>query len=155
MDASIIECATFDSAAYFTFEGLTVDAKVVKILDGDTLTAVFQGPDGRFIKHKCRLDGIDTPEMNPPLSDPNRMDTKRRAIAARDRLVLLVTGQDTWSTPCDQHSRVIRMHCKAMDKYGRLLVDIPGVVETLIAEGHGVPYFGRNKRATGSSRLGK
>ena len=42
--------------------GYELSGKVVKIADGDTLTIL----DAQRVKHKIRLDGIDTPEYDQP-----------------------------------------------------------------------------------------
>ena len=64
-------------------------AKIVDVYDGDTVTIIIFNKLG-FEKHKLRLYGIDTPEMKPPLSDPNRDKVKEKAIASKNKLSELI-----------------------------------------------------------------
>ena len=47
----------------FSFTGQKIVAKIVYVVDGDTVDVVFK-PDGsdNFYKFRCRLNGINTPE---------------------------------------------------------------------------------------------
>jgi len=67
--------------------------KVVRVYDGDTVWVAVNLPGGGGVtKICCRLSGIDTPEM--PSSHAEAMtEYHRRAFAARDRLVELVTDR--------------------------------------------------------------
>ena len=134
---------TFDQIPYFTFDGMIVSSKIVDIYDGDTFSAVFERA-GELIKVRCRLDGIDTPEMKPPYTAPNRDQIKQRAIAARNRLCELLTGTE-WEKPADRHSHLVTLVCRQFDKYGRLLVDVDNVAQVMINEGHAVEYHGGTK----------
>ena len=58
-----------DKVSKLSFEGETIECKVVKVYDGDTITVVFplkykvKGIPilGQMYKWNCRLIGIDTP----------------------------------------------------------------------------------------------
>lgn len=129
---------------YFSFQGLEIQAKITSVNDGDTFTAIFEYL-GKMTKVKCRLSGIDTPEMKPPLQQKNREEIRQRAIMARNRLCQLLTQCDEYTSPCDQHHHLVTMQCYDFDKYGRLLVRIDDITERMIHEGYGVPYDGKKK----------
>lgn len=95
-----------DKAPFFSLNGRTANAKIVKVYDGDTVHAVFDC-FGQYYKWKCRLAHIDTPEMRS-----KDAEQKRLAYVARDKLAEQILG------------RVVVLHCFEFDKYGRLLVEI-------------------------------
>ena len=113
-------------------------AKVVDIYDGDTCTIalIYTSPEKNVsvLKFKCRLRGIDCPEMKPLKSKVNREEEIRRAILARNKVIEL--GTSLGVIPCDSptkaqlkekmmtNRRIVRLDCYEFDKYGRLLVDI-------------------------------
>jgi endonuclease YncB( thermonuclease family) len=146
---SQIDLSSFKSKdlPIYSFKGYVTPMKFVQCYDGDTATAIMVPPNSSVpIKINCRIEGIDTPEMKPLLSCPNRDELKARAVAARNRLCELLTGQ-AWSDPCDEHSMVVEVTCGGFDKYGRLLVRIGNVSETMISEGLANPYGGGTKAA--------
>ena len=83
----------------------TLQGKVVKIADGDTVTIV----DDRGKKHRIRLAGIDAPEKDQPYGD-----------VSTQGLVELVSG------------KTVTIEYKKRDRYkriaGKVLVDPPGDV---------------------------
>jgi len=87
-------------------------AKVVKVVDGDTVNAVIDLPGFGFRQFKVRLYGIDTPELRPPRSDPDRDEIIQKAQEARDVLKEKI---------CD---KVVFLKCYGWGKYGRLLAEI-------------------------------
>ncbi len=100
-------------------------AKVVKIYDGDTVTLDIKL--GCFVtleREKCRLMGIDTPEM--------RGEEKAKGKLARDFLRDMILGQEV----------IVQTFLDRTGKYGRLLVDIHhnGVFinEFLVTSGYAV-----------------
>ena len=110
---------------------------VEKVVDGDTIDAVFDlGFDVR-ICNRIRLLGIDTPE-----SRTRDLEEKKRGLAAKDRVLeLCPVGGDV----------VLKTSKDGKGKFGRILGEIfvPGVVQSvnklLIEEGHAVEYFGGKK----------
>ena len=72
-----------DNVSKLSFEGETIECKVVKVYDGDTITVVFplkykvKGIPilGQMYKWNCRLIGIDTPELRTkcPIRDSGRV----------------------------------------------------------------------------------
>lgn len=112
--------------------------RVVHVYDGDTVTvALFH--DGRLRRRRCRLVGIDAPEMRGP--------DRERAVASRDFLARHLPR------------RVVRVECRGLDKYGRLLIVFPGpgsegtMAQFMIEHGHAVPYDGRTKATPVASHV--
>jgi endonuclease YncB( thermonuclease family) len=88
------------------FSDKIVKARVVDVYDGDTITCVtkYMGSN-KFVKIKCRLIGIDTPEMRGGTDE-----TKQDAIKSRDFIKDLI------------FNKIIYLKCDVNDKYGRVLV---------------------------------
>jgi len=97
-----------------------------RIIDGDTVVLVIQLGCHVSITRRCRLYGIDTPEVVGA-------DRAAGLAAARRLDELTVDAELTCHTHLDKN-----------DKYGRLLVDLhlDGVSlnQQLIDEGHAEPY---------------
>ncbi len=86
----------------FSLNGLKTKATIIDVYDGDTVTALFPFK-GDMYKWKCRLYGIDTPEIRKE---------KVKAIESRDFLRSLVLNKE------------VDLECLNFDKYGRVLVKI-------------------------------
>ena len=114
------------------------EMKVIKIIDGDTIDA--QVDLGFKVHHnvRIRLFGINTPEVRT-----RDAEEKVRGKAATERVRELLSGADRL---------ILKSH--GVGKFGRCLGEITVVnfrvdedeikdlTQTLLAEGHGVPYFG-------------
>lgn len=94
----------------FTLEGLKTLCKVVDVYDGDTVKVVFYYKD-ELLKWTVRLYGINTPELRPSRTLPNRDEIIRRGKEARDYVI----------DKCNETENMIYLHCLGNDKYGRLL----------------------------------
>lgn len=139
----------------FSMEGLTVLAKVVEIYDGDTFKAIFHFPfpknnddndddkHNNIVKMTCRVHGVDAPEMKPLKTLPNRTEHIRKAHLARQRLCQLLTDSPQ---NLDDNKKLIHLHFKGTDKYGRCLVECENVKTIMIAEGLCTAYDGGKKR---------
>jgi micrococcal nuclease len=110
-------------------------AKILRVVDGDTVDADIDL--GCFVhrESRLRLYGVNTPELH----DPDAA-TRARAVQARDWMRGKVEGRDV----------IVRTHLDRSDKYGRLLAEIfmdgDGVTGTtvnsaLVSEGLAVPYM--------------
>lgn len=98
-------------APMFTFEGQTLQAKVVSVYDGDTVKVVF--PLGEtYYKWNCRLTGIDTPEIRTRCKTEKAHGYKVRDVL-REKIL----------------NKVVTLKCGEFDKYGRLLAEIQCVGE--------------------------
>jgi len=118
------------SPPWFNFEGEMMRAKVVDVYDGDTITLVFRFGN-KIWKDKCRLSGIDTPEIRT-----RDADEKIRGFAARGLVRAHLFKKKSW------------IRCGKWDKYGRLLGTIflssdciNSINQELIENGFAVPYL--------------
>lgn len=109
-------------------------AKVISVYDGDTLNLSIDLGMGISYNAKCRLEGLDTPELR------SKDASERQAAAtSKDSLLKLVEGKNL----------LVKSMTKP-DKYGRLLVRIwtedgNCVNETMISGGGALPYDGGKK----------
>lgn len=87
-------------------------ARVARVVDGDTLHVVLMH-DNRPWRFVLRLVDIDTPELHPARSDPDRDSIMREARLARDGLRSLLPD----GAPCS-------VQCGAFDKFGRVLARV-------------------------------
>jgi micrococcal nuclease len=122
----------YDSAVEFSFEGQTFQAKVLSVYDGDTCTCAFPF-GGRMFSWKCRLSGVDTPELRT-----RNQKEKEFGYKVRDALRERIQG------------KMVSLTCGDFDKYGRLLVTINHesleINSWLIQEGFAFSYDGGSKR---------
>jgi endonuclease YncB( thermonuclease family) len=108
---------TVTSAGKRTFEGQTRLARVVSVYDGDTIKVITRlDSHEKHREYSVRLMGIDTPEMAPRMTTPDRDLHKAAAVVARDRLAALIPA-----------GAVVQIRFEKEDVYGRLL----GTVHTL------------------------
>jgi endonuclease YncB( thermonuclease family) len=104
-------------------------AQIISVHDGDTFTALFPFPDtSRVIKWKCRIYGIDTPE----LMTKNSLE-KECAIKAREHVK---------SRILDKQMEIV---CKGTDKYGRVLAVLENIVDEMLDLGLCKKYSGKTK----------
>lgn len=134
-------------APRFSLEDHVVQAKIVKVYDGDSITAEFPLPHTHFklvspdYMWTCRIVGIDTPELRS-----KNMWVREHAYKARDRVRELIMD------------RRVRMELGGFDKYGRVLVSVRDtedrdVADLLIQEGLALSYSG-GKKADWAKHLG-
>jgi endonuclease YncB( thermonuclease family) len=121
-----------NKAPLFSLNGLTREARVIDVYDGDSITCIFKFKD-EYYKWKCRLLGIDTPEIRT-----KNIKEKEHAIKARDYLRSKILHQ------------IVKIECFDFDKYGRLLIKVLDhknidITYHLIEQGFGVHYTGGTK----------
>lgn len=111
-------------------------AYVVSVYDGDTfwIKMPFNGHNYHW---KCRLKGVDTPELRPS-KEKSPIDRKIEKIKAKE-------SRD-FVRESILHKYVL-VNCDGQGKYGRLLVDVTlpdgsDLGKVLIDNELGVPYFG-------------
>lgn len=143
----------------FSLDGETFECKLVDAYDADTCRVIFH-MNGRLVKFTIRLTGIDTPEMRPPRSRPNRDAEKRAAHRARNFLVSLACNCDididkvykkrSISRILDKNTKIISLECGKFDKYGRLLGKLrlgeSTANDELIKAGYANAYDGGTKQ---------
>jgi len=130
MDLNKLLNATNKNVDLFNLNNKEIIAKIVNVYDADTCKAVFY-LDNKLTKFTIRLVGINTPEIRPPKSHPNRNALKKFAMKARNRLIQLCTDvsidlDNMLSTyKCqklvDNNRKLVKIKCGEFDKYGRLL----------------------------------
>ena len=147
---------TFKTTPFYSLNGLKTDCKVVDVYDGDTITIVLN-INGEFKKIKCRLNGIDTPELKKNI--PNDI-----SIKARNKCIDLITNQRIILNANTVYTREYiqdilselkiksYVECGDFDKYGRLLITIYAnksdklsVNKQLLQLGLAKEYFGGTK----------
>ena len=90
-------------AATSAFAAETLQGRVVKVVDGDTITVL----DAANEQHRIRLDKIDAPEKSQPFGD-----------ASRKHLAALVADQ------------IVEVEWTKKDKYGRILGTVWAMLPT-------------------------
>ena len=108
--------------------------KVTRVVDGDTVDADINLGFDIVYKERIRLMGIDTPEMKPSRSNPDREAEKEAAYKARNRFIQLATScqieldnrskRRALQELIDTNDKIIDVQCLEFDKYGRLLGEI-------------------------------
>lgn len=110
----------------------TTDVRIVSVYDGDSFSAEIPVCCTRYI-FKCRLNGVDTPEIRTRDKVEKEMGYK-----ARDYVRARVDGAEK-----------IRIVCGEFDKYGRLLcnvyIDDQSLSEQLISQRLAREYHGGKK----------
>ena len=156
-----LETCLNDTVNEFSLNGDVHVGKIVSCYDADTVRIVILFGD-KLTKFNCRLMGIDTPEMKPSRSKPNRIEEKKKAKLARNRLVQLATSCNIEADKLykkkeiqrhidSENNKLITVKCFEFDKYGRLLIEICENTDSkpynyiLVDEGHAKPYDGGTK----------
>jgi endonuclease YncB( thermonuclease family) len=121
-----------DSIPKFSFNNYTTIIKIIKIIDGDTISAIFKFKD-QFYKSNFRLNNIDTAEIHSK-SESIRL----KALGAKHFLFNLIINKNLKATMLNY------------DKYGRILIDIyldngDSVSDKLIQGGYAKKYNGGTK----------
>ena len=118
-------------------------AKLVKVVDGDTIDSLIDVGFDIWFKKRIRYKGVDTWE-----SRTRNLEEKKLGIAAKERNKELL--ESVSSKP-----GYFRLKSHGVGKYGRVLGEIfiqdkegktYNVNETLISEGHAYVYEGGTKK---------
>lgn len=146
----------------FSLDGRVQHARVVDVYDSDSFQVVMQ-VHGEMRKFTVRLKGIDAPEIRGKCPE-----TKRRALAARNRTLSLITGSPMGRFEGMTRGQVrkflaiepgfiVEVRCGGYGKYGRVLAEVYKIDEaegdaqvgggervsfsdTLMAEGYAAAY---------------
>lgn len=123
-----LEKYTKENTPKFSLAGLTVDAKVIDVYDGDTITVAFETLGLGVFSHKIRLAEINTPEIRT-----RDADEKIAGYEARDVLIEKVMG------------KIVNLNILKYGKYGRLIGDITmvdgvNISDFMIAGGYAKKY---------------
>ena len=124
---SALFMADKDEIQYFNFRGITTDARVIDVYDGDTIKILFDF-EGEITKERVRLWGINSPEL-----DSKDINVKNRAIQARDYLRSIILEKE------------IQITFFKRDSFGRMLADIYidnlYVNDDMVKKGHAVEFL--------------
>lgn len=115
----------------------TYKAKLVRVIDGDTIDAEIDLGFNVLIRQRIRLYGIDTPE-----SRTTDLEEKERGLAAKQRLTELLPREFIVETILNKRGKFGRILGILHVEEGDQRVNIN---ETLVKEGHAVEYFGTSK----------
>ena len=139
----------------FSLDGINTYAKVVSVIDGDTVVLIIPVLNTYF-KFNCRLSNIDTCEIHS-----SNEKVKEFGIKAKYRLIELISKkklnleddvskkdiQQIFHTDCF----LVYVKCYDFDKYGRLLLDLylekdeKSVSDILLEEKLAYFYTGKTK----------
>ncbi len=145
--------ASFENTPLFSLSGLKTKAKVIDIYDGDTLTIAIV-LNNEIKSFKCRLFGIDTPELKGNQSDSGiRARNKCIEWITNGKIILntnLVYTRENIKNICKDNDTLVTVDCGPFEKYGRLLITIfnkdgTNINQQLINHGFAKPYFGKTK----------
>ncbi len=104
----------------------TYKAKVIRVIDGDTVAMEIDLGFKIYHVMSCRLAGVNAPELNS-----KDEATKAAAEASKEYLMsMLPVGE------------IVTIESKKLDKYGRAVVKIDYTNEIMIEKGHAVKYEG-------------
>lgn len=124
-----------ENIPWLSLNGQNFYGKVIDVYDADTITIVFPFEKKPY-KVKCRLSGIDSPEIRT-----TNDKEKQAAIIARDWLRNKILNKKLW------------FECSDFDKYGRVLIkiymkqsDVLSINQELINMNFAYNYDGNKKR---------
>tara|TARA_B100000989_G_C19525858_1_gene466835 strand:+ start:2011 stop:2361 length:351 start_codon:yes stop_codon:yes gene_type:complete len=109
------------------------NAKVIRVVDGDTIDAMVDLGFSTFKKVRIRMHGINAPE-----SRTRDLEEKEKGLAAKARLIEMLEE--------NENHFILISH--GVGKFGRCLGEIylkgheNSLNKQLIWEGHGTEYFG-------------
>jgi endonuclease YncB( thermonuclease family) len=139
----------------FTMNGMKTYARVVNVIDGDTLSLVIPLFD-KYFKFSVRIYGIDTCEIHS-----NDTEIKDKGLKAKYRVIEMLSKKDIKDVLCISRKQIIDLfntnicivwiECLEFDKYGRLLANVffdnktKSIAEILVSEKLAYRYDGGTK----------
>lgn len=135
----------------FSLNGFSTIARLVDIIDGDTIICIIPC-FGKYFKFHIRLNGIDTCESKS-------LDSfiKNKAICAKNKIFEYICENTTlnFKDYLFQNCILVWLECKDFDKYGRLLANVfkthnnksvgQSISELLLSEKLAYEYHGERK----------
>lgn len=128
-----LKSLNIDKIKKFSFENFNTYIRVIKVIDGDTISAIFKFKD-EYYKYNFRLCEIDTPEIHS-----KNVNEKKLAMNAKDFLTELI------------YDKIVKATFLNFDKYGRILVNIylncdnESISDKLVNGGYAKKYDGKTK----------
>ena len=114
-----------NDTAYFSLNGINTFARVVNVVDGDTISLIIPIFD-KYFKFRVRINGIDTCEIHS-----NDKKIKDKGLKAKYRVIELLSKQNVLCTTKKQiidlfnnNIYIVWVECLGFDKYGRLLANV-------------------------------
>lgn len=95
-----------ENTPWLSLKGEKLQCKVIDVYDGDTITVIIPWNKSVY-KKKCRLVGIDSPEIRT-----KDLNEKTAAYISKEFLKGIIENKIVW------------IDCDDWDKYGRLLIVI-------------------------------
>lgn len=128
-----LEDCNQENISYFSFNGIKTKCKIISFYDGDTCKIIFKF-NGKLTKLKCRLLGIDTPEI------------KSQFVPEK------IAAESVKNYVSQYNSQILNVHMYGFDKYGRTLIELfdsRGLsINTLLVEyGMAYRYDGQTKKS--------
>jgi endonuclease YncB( thermonuclease family) len=133
---------TCENTPNYSYENLKKIVKILKVIDGDTIDIALHYEDtGKIFKHRVRMYGLDTPEMHPSLSNPDRLKEIEASKQAKEALTKRL----------NENENLVVAHFHKFDKYGRLMATLydkqgDDINKWMISSGHAQEYFGKTKK---------
>jgi len=112
----------------------TYKAKLIRIVDGDTIDAEIDLGFDTIVRKRIRLFGIDTPETKT-----KDMKEKTKGLAAKQRLTEILNSEfvvETILNKRGKYGRVLGIVYNLTEDNKRLNIN-----EALVEEGHAVKYL--------------
>ena len=127
-----LEQCSLNNTKKLIIKDKTINAKVIDVYDGDTITvAFFLGNE--IFQHKLRIYGIDCAEIRTK-------NLKEKKIAKQTKTVV--------EQLC--FNNLVKIDCKGWDKYGRLMGTVRkgkiDIGQYLLDRGLAYPYNGKKKQ---------
>ena len=106
------------------------NAKLIRVIDGDTIDASIDLGFDVWVKKRIRLYGIDAPE-----SRTRDLEEKKKGIETKEKLQQLL----------DANGGVFVVRSEGVGKYGRclgvIIIDGNNINESLVKEGYAKEYL--------------
>lgn len=149
------------SVSKFSIHNENVLARVVDIIDGDTMVLVFELL-GKFFKFNARLSGIDVSELHN-----SNDDLKQVSVLAKMRVLSVLLSDNNIASYgylpsdrkgiqslCEKYPLLVYVDCDGFDKYGRVLATVRTLNQSinlskmLIEENFAYAYSGGKKKTS-------
>ena len=121
---TLLSCGKYMANVNYSY-----NAKLLRVIDGDTVDALIDLGFDTWVKKRIRLYGIDTPETRT-----RNKEEKKKGIAAKERLKEILAA-------CNNEF-ILSSH--GLGKYGRclgeLFINSININQQLITEGHAEKY---------------
>ena len=111
----------------FSLDGVNTFAKVVSVIDGDTIVLIIPFLN-TFFKFNCRLSNIDTCEIHSSNDKVKELGFKAKyrviELISKKKLTLDDGSKKDVQNIFKNDCFLVYVKCYNFDKYGRLLVDV-------------------------------